>query len=134
MGNRILSAGRQVSRLSALVERLLDVSQLSAGRLVLTRDEVDLAALVADAVARLRDEAQAVGSPLTLHLEAPLTGRFDRLRMDQVVTNHLRGERAGPRRHLHHRASAGRRACAPGASTGRHFPTMTVQISRGCLT
>ncbi|HZI14393.1 MAG TPA: ATP-binding protein, partial [Myxococcus sp.] len=89
VGNRILSAGRQVSRLSALVESLLDVSQLSTGRLVLNRDEVDLAALVADAVARLRDEAMAAGSTVSLHLEAPLTGRFDRLRLDQVVTNLL---------------------------------------------
>jgi signal transduction histidine kinase len=89
VGNRILSAGKQVSRLSALVESLLDVSQLSSGRLVLKRDVGDLAALVADSATRLRDEAEAMGSPLTLHLEAPLTGRFDRLRMDQVVTNLL---------------------------------------------
>ena len=89
MGDRILSAGRQVSRLSALVENLLDVSQITSGRLSLSLDDGDLSALVADAVARVRDEVDAAGSTLTLHLEAPLTGRFDRLRMDQVVTNLL---------------------------------------------
>jgi signal transduction histidine kinase len=89
VGDRILSAGRQVSRLSALVENLLDVSQLTSGRLSLSLDDGDLSALVADAVARVRDEADAAASTLTLHLEAPLTGRFDRLRMDQVVTNLL---------------------------------------------
>ncbi|MCY1022114.1 ATP-binding protein [Pyxidicoccus sp. MSG2] len=89
VGDRILSAGRQVSRLSALVENLLDVSQITSGRLSLSHDDGDLSALVADAVARLRDEVEAAGSALTLHLEAPLTGRFDRLRMDQVVTNLL---------------------------------------------
>ncbi|NMO18574.1 response regulator [Pyxidicoccus fallax] len=89
VGDRILSAGKQVSRLTALVENLLDVSQLASGRLNLSLDEVDLGALVADAVSRLRDEIEGVGSSLTLHLEVPLTGRFDRLRMDQVVTNLL---------------------------------------------
>ncbi|MCP3137395.1 ATP-binding protein [Pyxidicoccus xibeiensis] len=89
VGDRILSAGRQVSRLSVLVENLLDVSQLTSGRLVLTRDEVDLAALAEDAAARLREEATAAGSTLSLHLESPLVGQFDRLRMDQVVTNLL---------------------------------------------
>jgi signal transduction histidine kinase len=89
VGDRILNAGRQVSRLTALVENLLDVSQLSAGRLQLSLDEVDLGALVADAVSRLRDEVEGAGSSLTLHLDAPLVGRYDRLRLDQVVTNLL---------------------------------------------
>jgi signal transduction histidine kinase len=89
VGDRILSAGRQVSRLTALVENLLDVSQLTTGRLLLSLDTVDLSALVADAVARLRDEVEAAGSSLTLQLEAPLVGHFDRLRLDQVVTNLL---------------------------------------------
>ncbi|MFP2933148.1 sensor histidine kinase, partial [Pyxidicoccus sp. 3LG] len=37
----------------------------------------------------LRDEADAAGSALAVHLEAPLVGHFDRLRVDQVVTNLL---------------------------------------------
>ena len=89
VGDRILAAGRQVSRLTALVENLLDVSQLSSGRLQLSLDEVDLGGLVADAVSRLRDEVEAGGSSLILHLESPLMGHFDRLRLDQVVTNLL---------------------------------------------
>jgi signal transduction histidine kinase len=89
VGNRILSAARQVSRLTALVENLLDVSQITTGRLVLNRDPADLTALVADAVARQRDDMESAGSLLTLQLEGPLMGSFDRLRVDQVVTNLL---------------------------------------------
>ncbi|MFP2904273.1 ATP-binding protein [Pyxidicoccus sp. 3LFB2] len=89
VGDRILAAGKQVGRLTALVENLLDVSQITSGRLALSLEAMDLGALVEDAAARLQDAAESTGSTLRLQLEAPLVGRFDRLRLDQVVTNLL---------------------------------------------
>ncbi|WP_375760299.1 ATP-binding protein [Corallococcus exercitus] len=83
------SAGRQVQRLHALMETLLDVSQLTTGRLALELNDVDLTAVVGKAVARLREEVERMGVTVTLDAGTPLVGRYDRLRIDQVVTHLL---------------------------------------------
>jgi signal transduction histidine kinase len=89
LGPRITQAGRQVQRLASLVNVLLDVSQLSTGRLQLTLDTLDLSALVAETVARMQEELTRAGSQVTLKAEAALEGAYDRLRIEQVVTNLL---------------------------------------------
>jgi signal transduction histidine kinase len=89
VGGRIASAARQLARLSALVESLLDVSQIATGRLTLSPGEVDLSALAGDVLERVREEAAQAGTPLVLHAEAPLVGRCDRVRMEQVLGNLL---------------------------------------------
>ncbi|RKH13206.1 response regulator [Corallococcus sp. CA047B] len=83
------SAGRQVQRLHALMETLLDVSQLTTGRLALDLNDVDLTSVVGNAVSRLREEVERMGVTVTLDAGTPLVGRYDRLRIDQVVTNLL---------------------------------------------
>ncbi|QAT86476.1 aerobic respiration control sensor protein [Corallococcus coralloides] len=83
------SAGRQVQRLHALMETLLDVSQLTTGRLALELNDVDLTAVVGTAVARLREEVARMGVTVTLDAGLPLVGRYDKLRIAQVVTHLL---------------------------------------------
>lgn len=81
---RLSTASKQVTRLGDLVHRLLDVSRISTGQLPLEREPTDLAELVREAVERepgARDQ-------VTLR-SSPVVGRWDRLRVDQVVTNLL---------------------------------------------
>jgi signal transduction histidine kinase len=86
---RVDGAVRQADRLGELVERLLDVSRLVGGRLDLDLGEVDLAEVVTEVVQELADQAaQAMGSPIDLAAE-PVTGRWDRSRLQQVVINLL---------------------------------------------
>ncbi len=80
---RLATAARQLSRLTALVDTLLDVSRIASGRLPLVLEDVDLAEVVADAFERLEASEQA---PITTTLQN-VVGRWDRLRLDQVVTN-----------------------------------------------
>ena len=85
---RLLETGQgQVQRLSKLVDNLLDVSRITAGRLQLEPEAVDLAVVARDVVARFADETRVGGSPLFLQADTPVTGHWDRLRLDQVVTN-----------------------------------------------
>jgi signal transduction histidine kinase len=78
---RIPTILQQMKRLNGLVERLLDVSQLAEGRLPLVREEVDAAELVQEVVSRFAD------SPIALTVSQGLIGQWDRLRVDQVLTN-----------------------------------------------
>ncbi|MDI1484183.1 AAA family ATPase [Polyangium sp. y55x31] len=82
-------SGRQIKRLDNLVDMLLDVSRIQAGRLELNTSLVDLRDLVADVVANLGDQIARSGSTLTVRAEAPVIGRWDPHRLEQVVTNLL---------------------------------------------
>lgn len=80
---------QQVERLDRLVDDLLDVSRVQAGKLDLRLEDADLAAIVREAVAAQRQAAP----DRTIRLEIPAEGRVPVLadpgRIEQVVTNYL---------------------------------------------
>jgi two-component system, LuxR family, sensor kinase FixL len=80
---------RQTRRITLLVNELLDVSRMRLGRLDLKLEEVDLAELAREALAQLRAELERSGSRIALHAAGPALGRWDRLRVEQVLTNLL---------------------------------------------
>jgi signal transduction histidine kinase len=80
---------RHVQRLGALIDNLLDVSRITSGRLSIDPEQLELTELVTDVVGRFREEVAHTGSTVTLHCEGEVSGRWDRLRIEQVVTNLL---------------------------------------------
>ncbi|HEU4383346.1 MAG TPA: ATP-binding protein [Anaeromyxobacteraceae bacterium] len=87
---RSLEAGeRQTGRLETLVAALLDVSRIQAGRLDLSLETVDLSALVHETVAQFEEQLALCGCKVTVRAPAPVEGRWDRLRLGQVVVNLL---------------------------------------------
>ena len=75
-----------VQQMSRLVEDLLDRSQIQAGKLHLDLADLDLVALVKETTQR----TSALGGrpvPITVDAPEPVRGRFDRIRVDQVVSN-----------------------------------------------
>ncbi|WP_426756158.1 ATP-binding protein [Myxococcus sp. Y35] len=85
----LAAALRQTQRLGQLLHNLLDLSRLSSGKLTLDVAPVDLAELVHEVVERFAEQAAEAGSTLELSAEPGLVGRWDRLRLDRVVTNLL---------------------------------------------
>jgi signal transduction histidine kinase len=86
---KVEAADRQVQRLVELIDALLDVSRLHGGRLDLSIAELDLAEVASEVVGRTRATASAFSSSLTLEAPAEVVGRWDRSRVDQVLTNLL---------------------------------------------
>ncbi len=80
---------RQLGRIAKLVAELLDVSRITSGRLRLELEEVDLAALVREVVARNAEEAEKLGVAIRLDAPPSLLLACDRLRVDQVLQNLL---------------------------------------------
>jgi signal transduction histidine kinase/CHASE1-domain containing sensor protein len=78
---------RQVDRLSRLVDDMLDVSRIATGRLKITMEAFDLADVVREVAERLTPQAESAGSRLQLEIGTSIMGQWDRLRIDQVVTN-----------------------------------------------
>ncbi len=79
---------RQVNRLSRLIENLLDVSRLTAGR-TLSFEQVDLAEAAREAAAGLCGTAAQAGCVVSVHADEPVVGRWDRVRVEQVLMNLL---------------------------------------------
>jgi PAS domain S-box-containing protein len=89
LAERLEKASRQTARLTHLIESLLDVSRISAGKVPLQLEEFDFAEMVRDVAERFRPEADRAGCALTVRADAVLLGCWDRLRAEQVVSNLL---------------------------------------------
>ncbi len=76
--------------LLALVDDVLDLARIEAGKIALAREEVDLASLVTEAVDMVRDYIAAKGLDLRVRVAEDLPSLWiDRLRIRQVLLNLL---------------------------------------------
>ncbi|MCE9668331.1 GAF domain-containing protein [Myxococcus stipitatus] len=89
LAERAEKAAQAGQRLELLIDDLLDVSRISAGRLMLNREELDLAALTRELVSRMSEELARAGSDVRLMADAVVVGHWDRLRLEQVLVNLL---------------------------------------------
>src|SRR6185503_2205272 len=79
----ITVAARHVQRLTNLVDHLLDVTRIRAGKLQLQLE------VVGDSASRLSSMAIEVGSTLEVATPERCAGVWDRMRLEQIVTNLL---------------------------------------------
>jgi signal transduction histidine kinase len=89
VAGRAEKAGRNVLRLSNLVNELLDISRISSGRLRLECAPFELSEAVREVVTRHADELAKNGCELKLTATEGLHGYWDRLRIEQIMTNLL---------------------------------------------
>lgn len=80
---------RQVDQLSALMTELLDISHIGTGPLVLSERTTDLYELVCDVIGARRTELEHAGCVVEFDGQRHLVGRWDCVRLAQVVTNLL---------------------------------------------
>lgn len=83
------SCRRFVNRASALLRSLLEATQVGTGKLVLHAEQVDLAELTREIVRRSKLEIENSRCEVTVRAEEPVVGRWDRDRLDQIITNLL---------------------------------------------
>jgi len=84
---RLARLGRQAKRLTAVVDRLVDVARITSGGLDVSAERVDLAAVVRHVAAELADEAEAASAPLAVSAPSAAVVHGDPVRVGHVVTN-----------------------------------------------
>jgi PAS domain S-box-containing protein len=89
IGDRVRKLEGYTRRLGRLIEELLDSSHVRFAELPLKLEDTDLTELTREAVLSIRDEIDASGSALTIRADAPIHGRWDPLRIEQVIANLL---------------------------------------------
>ena len=82
---RTAALDRQVHRLGALIERLCDAARVRAEGMVLAFDACDLASVVMARARALAERGRRGGSAIAVQADAPLVGRWDRVRIAQLV-------------------------------------------------
>ncbi|MEW5847399.1 MAG: HAMP domain-containing sensor histidine kinase [Myxococcota bacterium] len=83
------SLERQILRLNALVEQLLDVSRIRHGRFAPRRKDADLVQLTREVIWRFRFDAEQKGSSVSLSAPASVVVSADAAQIDQVLANLL---------------------------------------------
>ena len=84
---------RQTKRLRALIEDSLSVSRIELGRVGENLETVDLASLAHEVTDRFAEDLVREGCLLSLRADRPVVGRWEKDRLDQVVTNLLSNAR-----------------------------------------
>jgi signal transduction histidine kinase/DNA-binding NarL/FixJ family response regulator len=84
---KVDKASRQTERLSKLVENLLDMSRIATGKLVLEPEPVDLGTLARELADRFTQQARASETELIVRVDGGVVGRWDRVRLEQVLSN-----------------------------------------------
>ena len=85
--SKLEMTARSLERLDNLIEKFIDISCISAGQLSFTPEPVDLVALVRDVAGLFSERLEKSGCELELLSPGAITGLWDRLRIEQVVTN-----------------------------------------------
>lgn len=83
----LATASRQLDRLERLVDELLDVTRIHAGRLALDRRSTDLCALVREITQHLERDADRAETRIDVTAPDSLVGSWDAFRLGQVFTN-----------------------------------------------
>lgn len=80
---------RQLERLNRLIEDMLDASRISSGKLTIEHESFDMCSVVGEVVARNTEALTASGIEVMLEACLPINGRWDKFRIEQVITNLL---------------------------------------------
>ena len=83
----IVRVDNVVNRLNDLIDDLLDVSRISAGRLTYHPEHVLLGPFVSDVIQGLEEEAVKNGSMIYFRQESEVHGEWDKHRLEQVIVN-----------------------------------------------
>jgi signal transduction histidine kinase len=84
---RLESFSDRLRKFVGTLNRIMDASRVSAGQLDLELETVDLSEVIREVAAGFERELHTARSTLKLELPEHVTGTWDRLRLEQIVTN-----------------------------------------------
>jgi signal transduction histidine kinase len=85
----LMNSFGQVQRLTRLIDDLLDVSRITAGKLSINPEMMDLSEMVTSVVESFSDEIKKAGCAVTFDAATPVMGNWDRFRIEQALINLL---------------------------------------------
>ena len=80
---------KQVARITHLIDDMLDISRISSGKLSLNLEQFDLGNAVMELMEQSSEQFRLAGCKVDTEIEEFIFGEWDRVRIEQVVTNLL---------------------------------------------
>lgn len=81
---------KQTSRLTRLVDDMLDVARIRSGKLSIERENFDLCELISETIDRLQSQFGSLGKSVPVfNMDCRAIGFWDRTRIEQILTNLL---------------------------------------------
>ena len=87
--NQVRRLEHQLRRVTEVLDRLLDLSRLSSGRIDLRLEDVDLSEVMRDVISGFEAELAMSECEVRFGPAAPLVGVWDRMRIEQIGRNLL---------------------------------------------
>ncbi|OFZ23040.1 MAG: hypothetical protein A2X94_13050 [Bdellovibrionales bacterium GWB1_55_8] len=80
-------ADRELVRLTRLIDGMLEVTRITSGRFILKYEKIRISELISEMVERFRYQIMESGGVVNLDLKDTEPGLWDRIRIEQVITN-----------------------------------------------
>lgn len=84
-----VSDEKQIDRITRLIDDMLDITRINAGKLSIVPERVNICDLVSEVVDRFSEQANLAGCEIQISACKEIYGQFDRFRIEQVFTNLL---------------------------------------------
>jgi len=89
VAKKLDTVARQSHRLTVLINNLLEVTQITSGRLDLRPERIDLRELVDAVITRMREWIDRSGCRISIQAEGAVAGMWDRRHLETAVENLL---------------------------------------------
>ncbi|MBC7428584.1 MAG: GAF domain-containing protein [Bacteriovorax sp.] len=83
------TSDRQISRLSVLIDDLLDVTRISAGKLSLNKEYFSMKEMINEIVSQYSQQFKTSQTTVEVIIEGDMMGFWDKVRIEQVIINLL---------------------------------------------
>ena len=83
------TSDRQITRLSVLIDDLLDVTRISAGKLSLNKESFNMKEMITDIIGQYSHQFKSTQTTVDLIIEGDIIGSWDKVRIEQVIINLL---------------------------------------------
>ena len=87
LAQQLETFSKRLVRFMSALNRILDVSKMRGGSIDLVRERVDLVEVAREVIASYERELAASRSELSFSGDGPVVGHWDRMRLEQVVSN-----------------------------------------------
>jgi PAS domain S-box-containing protein len=89
LSKRVVNTNRQITRMTKLIDTMLDLSVIASGKLALVMEVLDLRSLVSEVIDIFSEQLKQVGTSVYVHAPEAVLVNCDRIRLEQVIANLL---------------------------------------------